>query len=730
MAITLRRDTGTALTYDQLDDNFVDYTTFRDKFDQTQWIGDNDAKLVFYNNTTGKLELKTLTNNDLDIGAFNTNFNTRLALKTTNDLAEGTNNSVGESAPGLGDGTNRLYYTTTRANADFDTRLATKTTTNLSEGSNLYYTDARVLTKINATSVTQLSDMPATVQTDDAKVITYDYNSDSFRYSTLLTESLLPVTDHGLITDGNVVTGSTGVTTTSLQSLTNVNFASVSGAIDGNVLVYDQAVGEWKAGVVTSNGGVVNTGVTNFLGLSDTPGNFSGEAGKLLRVNLSNDGVDFYTLTTSDIGESGTSFYFTDSRFDTRLSAKSTDDLTEGLTNLYYTNTRADGRIANHIGVNLDLSSKTTNDVPEGTNLYYTDARADARIAAANIFDLANIDTPTAADDQDILFYNHATASFKWGTLNTSDNLPEGTTNLYYSTAKANTDIDARIATTSIDTLSDVDTTGAVNGKILKYNGTTWVVADDASGASSISLTDLSVGAEAAASGDGAIAYDNSTGVFTYTPPDLSTYLTSISSQNLSSLADVNNTSPTDGQALIWDNANSYWKPGTVGGGAGGDITSVTAGTGLTGGGTNGDVTVNVDVGTTANKIMQITADGKLPGVIASEVHKENNKIATAGTITLDCSSKTHFYINVNGSINLRGSNWKPGVRYSVIVENQSGTTVTVAYQRDNGDTLDTTLLSSGNLLHLVFDSFGTNSDAVTAFFTLGGVGYWNNTTI
>ena len=59
----------------------------------------------------------------------------------------------------------------------------------------------------------------------------------------------------------------------------------------------------------------------------------------------------------------------------------------------------------------------------------------------------------------------------------------------------------------------------------------------------------------------------------------------------------------------------------------------VTAGTGLTGGGTNGDVTVNVDVGTTANKIMQIYADGKLTGVIATEVHKENNKIATAGTI-------------------------------------------------------------------------------------------------
>ena len=30
--------------------------------------------------------------------------------------------------------------------------------------------------------------------------------------------------------------------------------------------------------------------------------------------------------------------------------------------------------------------------------------------------------------------------------------------------------------------MTDVDTTGAVNNKILKYNGTSWVVADDATG--------------------------------------------------------------------------------------------------------------------------------------------------------------------------------------------------------------------------------------------------------
>jgi len=60
-------------------------------------------------------------------------------------------------------------------------------------------------------------------------------------------------------------------------------------------------------------------------------------------------------------------------------------------------------------------------------------------------------------------------------------------------------------------------------------------------GAGGIALTDLSVGAEASASGDGGIAYDNSTGVFTYTPPDLSGYQTTLVSGT--SIKTVNGTS-------------------------------------------------------------------------------------------------------------------------------------------------------------------------------------------
>ena len=68
-----------------------------------------------------------------------------------------------------------------------------------------------------------------------------------------------------------------------------------------------------------------------------------------------------------------------------------------------------------------------------------------------------------------------------------------------------------------------VGTEGTPSGDgSIAYNNTTGVFTytpPTAAGIGAIALTALSVGAEAAASGDGGIAYDNSTGVFTYTPP-------------------------------------------------------------------------------------------------------------------------------------------------------------------------------------------------------------------
>jgi hypothetical protein len=70
----------------------------------------------------------------------------------------------------------------------------------------------------------------------------------------------------------------------------------------------------------------------------------------------------------------------------------------------------------------------------------------------------------------------------------------------------------------SLDDLIDVNITNVQQNQVIKYNSSTgnWENQADTGG---IGLTDLSVGAEGTASGNGALDYDNTTGVFTYTPP-------------------------------------------------------------------------------------------------------------------------------------------------------------------------------------------------------------------
>jgi len=66
-----------------------------------------------------------------------------------------------------------------------------------------------------------------------------------------------------------------------------------------------------------------------------------------------------------------------------------------------------------------------------------------------------------------------------------------------------------------------------VDGVTVTINGSGVISAVGGGGGGGVDLTAFSVAAEPTASGDGSLAYDNTTGVFTYTPPDLSSFLTS-----------------------------------------------------------------------------------------------------------------------------------------------------------------------------------------------------------
>ena len=378
MGVTLRADKGSALTFSELDANFTDYKTFRDTFDRTLWINANDGKVLYWNEANAKVELKSVS---------------------TDSLIEGSTN---------------LFYTDAR----FDTRFGTKTTDNLSEGStNLYYTDARVATKISTMSMTSLTDVNSVSAGDDGKVLTYNNSTGNFQFASMLNDSLLPVTDHGTITDGTVISGATGVTTTQIEALSNV---SPTQAANGQVLVYNSSASEWQPGTVTTGGIQVGGGVTTLLGLNDVPGTYVGEGNQFLRVKSAENGIEFVTPSTDNITEGSTNLFYTDGRVATYLSTNSyatqsfvnaaittkdnTDEITEGSSNLYFTDARADARIA----------AATTADLTEGANLYFTNARADARISAASLTALGDVDTVVAGDNGKILYYDHSTTSFKW----------------------------------------------------------------------------------------------------------------------------------------------------------------------------------------------------------------------------------------------------------------------------------------------------------------------------
>ena len=102
----------------------------------------------------------------------------------------------------------------------------------------------------------------------------------------------------------------------------------------------------------------------------------------------------------------------------------------------------------------------------------------------------------------------------------------------YYSASGNWTELLTSTALSSItlDSLSNVDLSVApTNGQVLKWNGTAWAAANDLTGGGGggLALTDLSVQSQTA-SGGGSLTYNNGSGIFTYTPPDLSGYLTSL----------------------------------------------------------------------------------------------------------------------------------------------------------------------------------------------------------
>ena len=209
-----------------------------------------------------------------------------------------------------------------------------------------------------------------------------------------------------------------------------------------------------------------------------------------------------------------------------------TDQIDEGSTNLYFTTSRARQSIS--AGSNISYDSSTgiisttaavssvngqtgavvldTDDVSEGsTNLYYTNTRARGAVSLTT-------------DDSSILDYNNGTGEFTFTTPD-SDKIDEGSSNLYYTNTRARNAI-------SVSGWDNLD-----------YNSATGVISitapstDDVTEGSNLYYTDARARAALSAtkdSGDGNLTYDNTTGEFTYTGPDDADYRVAVSADRKS----------------------------------------------------------------------------------------------------------------------------------------------------------------------------------------------------
>ena len=204
-----------------------------------------------------------------------------------------------------------------------------------------------------------------------------------------------------------------------------------------------------------------------------------------------------------------------------------TDALPEGTGNLYYTEERFDA----------SFSTKTTNQLPEGTdgsatfgvnNQYFTAERARASIQSidsAIVFDQAtgNISINSTHPDFDQDFDSD------WNSK-TTDDLPEGSTNLYYRDDRVEALVDSAYVNARVDLPEGIDSdfvltvidsdyiVTIVDSDYINARVETQVLENTdslAEGVTNLYYTD-SRARSAISSGDSYIQYDNATGEITF----------------------------------------------------------------------------------------------------------------------------------------------------------------------------------------------------------------------
>jgi hypothetical protein len=409
----------------------------------------------------------------------NARFDTQLGTKDTDDLSEGATN---------------LYYT----NARFDTQLGTKDTDDLSEGAtNLYYTNARADARIAAANMTDLNDVNYTAGAGiDGQFLKYVNANNRWEAASApaSSDTLDDVVGRGSSTTNSITTGGLTVTgdidpnadATYFIGNESARFISYYGDMNGAIRFKAKVdeTGGLDAGEVVYIKGVSGTVPT--VGKAQANSSSTMPAFGLVFADA-NDTADVEIITFGNLGGLDTSLLTLNSTL--YVSATTAGGLVEsapaGESNLIQNigfvvrsdngsgiikvggagrtnatpNLNQDkifiGNASNQAvatalsSVNLSSFNNNldTDDISEGTsNLYYTNARFDTQLGTKT--------TDNLTEGASNLYYTNARFDTQLGTK-TTDNLTEGASNLYYTNAR----FDTQLGTKDTDDLSE----GATN---------------------------------------------------------------------------------------------------------------------------------------------------------------------------------------------------------------------------------------------------------------------------
>jgi len=356
------------------------------------------------------------------------------------------------------------------------TALELADTDDVAEGaSNLYYTDARARASV---SVSDLGGDGSLSYNSSTGVISYTGPSAAEVRAHLSAGEML-----------DYAGGEFSINAAAFSASADVRWDAKMAAADtgdlaeGSNLYFTDARAR-SAISVTDAGGDGSLAYDNSTGVIT----YTGPSAAEVRAHLSaGEMIDFaggeFSINAATFSASA------DVRWDAKMAAADTGDLAEG-SNLYWTTARGESMF------DTRLATKDTDDLAEGSNLYFTDARARAAISVVD----AGGDGSMAYDNSTgVLTYTGPSAAEVRAHMSGGEmiDFASGVISINAAEFSASADVrwDAKMAA--------ADTGDLAEGSNLYFT--------DARARAAISVVD--------AGGDGSLAYNNSTGVITFTGP-------------------------------------------------------------------------------------------------------------------------------------------------------------------------------------------------------------------